>query len=196
MRYLLLASFFLLMGCSDLILRDSDSGSATTGKVAARVVLCPLTLCMSELGLAAEQEREEASQQAATVRRAHFDTAYQYCKTAGAANVHTCMAQSGYRWEPRGEQGGYRRDPCARFTDQVAHQLCQQNATYQQQVDLQQQQLDFQRVLGMQQFTTEFAHQQQEILQRALQPPVDLRQSYPTYCTEQFIGNQRIMQCN
>lgn len=53
-------------GCSGLAITDEESGMVTAGKVAARVVLCPVTLCFSELGMAEQRrqaEREEARAQ-------------------------------------------------------------------------------------------------------------------------------------
>jgi hypothetical protein len=47
----------VISGCAGLAITDEDSGVVTTGKVAARVLLCPVTLCFSELGIA-EQRRQ------------------------------------------------------------------------------------------------------------------------------------------
>lgn len=52
-------SLMLLAGCSGLILREDDSGLETTGKVAARVLLCPMTVCWSEAGIAQARREEE-----------------------------------------------------------------------------------------------------------------------------------------
>ena len=60
---LLLVIGVLVSGCADLILRDTDSTAETTGKVAARVLLCPLTICMSEIGLAEAKGKEEREAQ-------------------------------------------------------------------------------------------------------------------------------------
>jgi hypothetical protein len=56
---LLLVIGVFISGCGDLILRDTDSATEKTGKVAARVLLCPLTFCFSELGLAQNKRNEE-----------------------------------------------------------------------------------------------------------------------------------------
>jgi hypothetical protein len=53
----------VLMGCSDLIVREADTGGVITGKVATRALLCPLTLCFSELGIADQKEREARQMQ-------------------------------------------------------------------------------------------------------------------------------------
>lgn len=59
--FTILACLITLSGCSGLILRDNDSSSETAGKVAARVLLCPATLCISEIGIAeAKQEEQRA----------------------------------------------------------------------------------------------------------------------------------------
>lgn len=51
-------SLLVLAGCSGLILREDDSGLETTGKVAARVLLCPMTICFSELAIRDERDKE------------------------------------------------------------------------------------------------------------------------------------------
>ncbi len=51
-------SLILLAGCSGLILREDDSGLETTGKVVARVLLCPVTVCLSELEISEIEQRE------------------------------------------------------------------------------------------------------------------------------------------
>jgi len=51
-------SLMLLAGCNGLILREDDSGLETTGKVAARILLCPMTICLSELDIAETRQRE------------------------------------------------------------------------------------------------------------------------------------------
>lgn len=51
-------SLMLLAGCSGLILREDDSGLETTGKGTARVLLCPMTICFSELAIRDEREKE------------------------------------------------------------------------------------------------------------------------------------------
>ena len=48
----------LLSGCSGLILREDDSGLETTGKVMSRILLCPVTICFSELAIRDEREKE------------------------------------------------------------------------------------------------------------------------------------------
>lgn len=54
-----------LSGCSGLILRDDDSALTTTGKVATRVILAPITVLWSEIGISiAKDEEERAIQQA------------------------------------------------------------------------------------------------------------------------------------
>jgi hypothetical protein len=53
----------VLMGCSDLIVREADTGGVITGKVATRALLCPLTFCFSELGIADQKEREARQMQ-------------------------------------------------------------------------------------------------------------------------------------
>ena len=61
---LLLLIVLLVSGCEGLILRDTDSTAQATGKVTARVLLCPLTFCFSELGVieAKNQERRAEEQ--------------------------------------------------------------------------------------------------------------------------------------
>lgn len=61
---LLFVSGLLVSGCEGLILRDTDSTAEATGKVATRVLLCPLTFCFSELGVieAKNQERHAEEQ--------------------------------------------------------------------------------------------------------------------------------------
>lgn len=57
-----LAGLVSLTGCenfSDLLIQESDSAGAVTGKVAGRVGLCALTICYSELALSMEQSRME-----------------------------------------------------------------------------------------------------------------------------------------
>lgn len=57
-----LAGLVSLTGCSnfeDLLIQESDSAGAVTGKVAGRVLLCAVTICISEMGLAQEQYRIE-----------------------------------------------------------------------------------------------------------------------------------------
>ncbi len=49
----------LLSGCSGLILRDKDSTGDKVGKVVSRVVLCPLTLCLSEAAIVGIKTEEE-----------------------------------------------------------------------------------------------------------------------------------------
>lgn len=48
----------LLTGCADLIVRDTDSTAEVTGKVAARTLLVPLTLGLSELGMSSVKARD------------------------------------------------------------------------------------------------------------------------------------------
>jgi hypothetical protein len=50
--------FLTVSGCGDLILRDSDSAGTATGKVLTRILLCPVTICFSEMDLAFPKERE------------------------------------------------------------------------------------------------------------------------------------------
>ena len=57
--FLMFPILLIVSGCSDLILRDSDSAGQTTGKVMARILLCPITVCFSELSLAVDQRDEE-----------------------------------------------------------------------------------------------------------------------------------------
>jgi hypothetical protein len=61
----LLAVFITLAltGCSSLILRDSDSNWETSGKVASRVILAPMTLGISELAIYHAREREQCEAQ-------------------------------------------------------------------------------------------------------------------------------------
>jgi hypothetical protein len=57
----------MLVGCSGLILRDTDSTGDKVGKVAARVLLCPVTICLSEaaiIGIKSEEERYGVSRSA------------------------------------------------------------------------------------------------------------------------------------
>ncbi len=51
-------ALLVLGGCSSLILREDDSGLETTGKVVARVLLCPVTICLSELEISETRQRE------------------------------------------------------------------------------------------------------------------------------------------
>lgn len=55
---ILCLSFLVLAGCRGLILREDDSGLETTGKVVARVLLCPVTICLSELEISETRQRE------------------------------------------------------------------------------------------------------------------------------------------
>ena len=67
---LVVALLISLSGCSSLILREDDSAMATTGKVAARVILCPLTVvCLSEIEIAARKEKEDRAIQEARYQR-------------------------------------------------------------------------------------------------------------------------------
>lgn len=61
MRYTawVLVGMLLLSGCSGLILRDKDSTGDTVGKVVTRVLLCPLTLCLSEAAIVGIKSEEE-----------------------------------------------------------------------------------------------------------------------------------------
>lgn len=53
------AGLLLIMsGCSGLILRDTDSPAETTGKVVSRIILCPITICISEIGVAEAKQQE------------------------------------------------------------------------------------------------------------------------------------------
>lgn len=60
MRYATWALVGLLMlsGCSSLIVRDQDSAGTVTGKVLTRMLLCPLTLCLTEAGIAGRKFEE------------------------------------------------------------------------------------------------------------------------------------------
>lgn len=55
---LVLVLSLLLTSCNGLALKDEDSAATTTGKVVARVLLCPLTFCFSELGIATASHRD------------------------------------------------------------------------------------------------------------------------------------------
>lgn len=60
---LVLVLAFLVSGCNSLIIRDDDSPSIVTGKVAARTLNCVLTiwmLCASEWLAMEDAKREEA----------------------------------------------------------------------------------------------------------------------------------------
>lgn len=48
---IVLALLLTVTGCSHLILKDYDSTAERTGKIAARVLLAPITLGMSELAI-------------------------------------------------------------------------------------------------------------------------------------------------
>ncbi len=66
----LLLALVMLTGCSGgLILRDWDEPSEKAGKVAARALLCPLTLCFSELVIAGEKADEARQERMAQYRR-------------------------------------------------------------------------------------------------------------------------------
>lgn len=66
---LAVALLISLSGCSGLILREDDSALATTGKVATRVVLAPITILLSEVEIAHAKEREEQAIQQARYQR-------------------------------------------------------------------------------------------------------------------------------
>lgn len=46
---LVLVCVLALAGCGRLVIKEEDGFGSTTGKVASRVALCPITLCMSEV---------------------------------------------------------------------------------------------------------------------------------------------------
>jgi hypothetical protein len=58
-------TIFALTGCADLLIRDWDEPEDKVNKVVARVLLCPITLCLSELDLALIKEREEREERQA-----------------------------------------------------------------------------------------------------------------------------------
>ena len=64
-RSFLALALFAFAGCSDLILRDTDTPEETAGKVTARVLLCPMTLCLSEFDIAMTKAREAREQREA-----------------------------------------------------------------------------------------------------------------------------------
>lgn len=59
MGVLVVALCVTLTGCAGLIVREDDSAGEIAGKVATRVILCPLTvLCLSEIELAGIKDAE------------------------------------------------------------------------------------------------------------------------------------------
>lgn len=67
--FLVAALLISLSGCSGLILREDDTALQTTGKVAARVILAPITILLSEVEIAHAKEKEERAIQQASYRR-------------------------------------------------------------------------------------------------------------------------------
>jgi hypothetical protein len=58
-RILTLLLCVALSGCASLIIRDHDTAATTTGKVATRVILAPITLGMSEVFIADAKGEEQ-----------------------------------------------------------------------------------------------------------------------------------------
>ncbi|MFM8552918.1 MAG: hypothetical protein ACKOCD_11535 [Nitrospiraceae bacterium] len=57
MKTIVLGLALILVGCAHLVIYDDDPVPAIAGKVASRVLLCPLTLCLSEVEIGDEKRR-------------------------------------------------------------------------------------------------------------------------------------------
>lgn len=61
-RILVVLAVFTLTSCASLILRESDDPQERATKFATRILLCPITLCISELNIS-EKKQDEARQE-------------------------------------------------------------------------------------------------------------------------------------
>ena len=103
MKYLIILGMLLLTGCSGLILRDDDTALQTTGKVASRVLLCPLTLCVSEAAIYGDRQEE--------LRQLSWSRQQADCRSRGLVAIQDvgCFTQAGYEQYMIAEQQAARQ---------------------------------------------------------------------------------------
>ena len=93
---IVMGATLMLAGCSGLILKDEDSAAATTGKVAARVILLPVTFGFSELIIATTKQRDAEQRYVDSMTREEY-AHYRDQKAMAAAMF---LGSGGFRYTP------------------------------------------------------------------------------------------------
>ena len=76
----ILTAAWFATGCASMIVRPDDSAGKKVTKVTTRALLCPVTICMSEIEISNTKKREHVQ-----ALEADRDAAYHACKMAPPA---------------------------------------------------------------------------------------------------------------